>query len=201
MIANLSRIPSIITFPLSTIVTSYLFSTVWHLRPYKQYTFWKLIIWWCHWPTQRQIQRHRHRHRHIPCASKNQCMLYFRKGRDWNISQSALKTQCIFSESRGFKDIKYGLWTKNFHKETDKDKECTFSTQPMLHFLKAEGSSIWNIPFPPKKFTNIPPKIFHRWVSFHLVQMTNSHSFNLSCYVYLIFTHNFEGTHRNWHHL
>ena len=45
-------------------VTFPFISTVWCFRPYKPYIFWKLIIWWWHWPrrrlTKRQIQRQRH---------------------------------------------------------------------------------------------------------------------------------------------
>ena len=49
---------------LSSSVTFPFISTVWCFRPYKPDIFWKLIIWWWHWPrrrlTKRQIQRQRH---------------------------------------------------------------------------------------------------------------------------------------------
>ena len=36
-----------------SMVTSPFISIVWYFRPYKLYIFWKLIIWWWHWPRRR----------------------------------------------------------------------------------------------------------------------------------------------------
>ena len=110
-------VSSSVTFPFN--------STVWCFRPYKPYIFWKLIIWWWHWPrqrlTKRQIQRQRH-----PDTDKDKYKVLPRP----NI--------CYIFHKQGVQGFKILYWLSSCD-DTDKDKN------PILCIIRGEYFSGVNI--------------------------------------------------------
>ena len=106
-------------------VTSPFISTSWCSRPCKPYIFWKLIIWWWHWPrrrlTKRQIQRQRH-----PDTDKDKYKVLPRP----NI--------CYIFHKQGVQGFKILYWLSSCD-DTDKDKN------PILCIIRGEYFSGVNI--------------------------------------------------------
>ena len=120
-------------------------STVWCFRPYKPYIFWKLIIWWWHWPrrrlTKRQVQRQIQRQRHTE-ADKDKYKVLPRH----NVSY-------IF-QKQGVQGFRILYWLSSYD---EKDKET------ILCIIRAEYFSGVNI-YRSEYFSGV--NIFQGWMFF-----------------------------------